>query len=261
MTSRIVPHDDIYKRYETHHTKTLTLYVTRQNQEFVISHDITLADIKLIRSSVELVGEPGYAVNSQVGKGFSPAAGYDSAGAAKDTRSPSYLSSVNQLWDPSVRTSPTVVYGIAGTNHVQHDVDINHGWASVHIEGMTQPRSFMTDDRQSNNNLDLVVPTDSGLMAARIASHAGMANPIVLENIQLQPRLRVRMSFLGSGSQASRTARFVEDYADTNSSLRSSVTGKVLYYDGAGPNPGCQIPPNMVNCVLLQFEVTPRSTV
>ena len=32
MTSNYVRPDDIYKRYETHHKKLLTLYVTRQNR-------------------------------------------------------------------------------------------------------------------------------------------------------------------------------------------------------------------------------------
>ena len=257
MTSRVVPHDDIYKRYETHHSKTLTLYVTRQNQEFVIAHDITLADIKLIRSSVELVGEPGWGEGGQTGRGHSPSAAYDTAGSDAPSKEPSYCSTINQLYTGGSST----VYGITATNHITHEAALNHGWATLQIEGMTQGRSFMSDDRQTNNNLDLVVPTDSGLMAARIANHSGMANPILLENIQLQPRLRVRTSFLGSASQALRTARFVEDFADTDAATYRDASGKILYYTAGIGSGACQIPGNMVNCVLLQFQVTPRSTV
>lgn len=250
MTSRYVQPDDIYKRYETHHKKVMTLYVTRQNQQFVVANDITLCDLQLIRSSVELVGEPGVSIgNAGLATGASQIGfGYTHGLAA------SYGSTINTLY--------AVNKGVVA-NAVQHKTSINHGWMNIEIEGMSQARNFMRDDRQMDNELSIVVPTDSGLMAVRAAQQGGPPHPIMLENVKLNQNINIACQFAGSGSKQSRTARFVEDFADADPATYRSADGTVKYYDdsGVGADTACQIPSNLVNCMILQFQMTPRSTV
>lgn len=250
MTSRYVQPDDIYKRYETHHKKVMTLYVTRQNQQFVVANDITLCDLELIRSSVELVGEPGVSVGnagvltgtSQIGFGYTQ--GLTTA----------YGGTINALNDLNK--------GVVA-NAVQHKTSVNHGWMNIEIEGMSQARNFMRDDRQLDNELSIVVPTDSGIMSIRAAQQSGPPHPLILENIKLEQNIRIASQFAGSGSKQSRTARFVEDFADADPTTYRSADGSVKYYDDSGgaADTECQIPSNLVNCMILQFQMTPRSTV
>jgi hypothetical protein len=250
MTSRYVQPDEIYKRYETHHKKVMTLYVTRQNQQFVVANDITLCDLELIRSSVELVGEPGVSAgNAGVATGTSQIGfGYTQGSSGP------YGSTVNALYD----VNKTVV-----VNAVQHKTHINHGWMNIEIEGMSQARNFMRDDRQLDNELSLVVPTDSGIISIRAAQQNGPPHSLVLENIKLEQNIRIACQFAGSGSKQSRTARFVEDFADADPTTYRSSNGSVKYYDDSGgaADTKCQIPSNLVNCMILQFQMTPRSTV
>lgn len=257
MTSRYVQPDDIYKRYETHHKKTMTLYVTRQNQQFVIANDITLCDLKLMRTSIELVGEPG------LSNGF--------AGIAGNGGTIPKLS--NQIGYGSTQGVTAATYCEAlnlrklnksETNAVQHHSHLNHGWMNIEIEGMSQARNFMRDDRQLDNELSLVVPTDSGLISVRSAQQQGPVNPIVLENIKLEQNIRIASQFAGSAAKQVRTARFVEDWADLNPTTYRLANGLVKYYNdtnGDDEDTQCQIPANLVNCMILQFEMTPRSTI
>lgn len=250
MTSRFVQPDEIFKRYETHHKKILTLYVTRQNQQFVVADDITLCDLELIRSSVELVGEPGVSVgNAGVPTGISQIGfGYTQGLTA------AYCGTINELY----ALNKSVV-----ANSVQHKTSLNHGWMNIEIDGMSQARNFMRDDRQVDNELSLVVPTDSGIMSIRTAQQSGPPHPIVLENIKLEQNIKIACQFAGSASKQSRTARFVEDFADADPTTYRSADGSVKYYDDSGgaTDADCQIPSNLVNCMILQFQMSPRSTV
>ena len=250
MTSRYVQPDDIYKRYETHHKKIMTLYVTRQHQQFVIANDITLCDLELIRSSIELVGEPGLsggfaaigALGNQIGRG------HVHGGAAT-----SYGETINALY--GLNHTPT--------NAIQHKTSVNHGWMNVEIGGMSQARNFMRDDRKDDNELSLVLPTDSGLLSNRMAQQNGPPKSLVLENIKLEQNITISSQFAGNASKQDRTARFAEDFADTAAIYRST-DGTVKYFNdtsGAGADTQCQIPSNIVNCMILQFQMTPRSTV
>lgn len=258
MTSRVIPADDIYKRYETHHKKILTLIVTRQNQEFVISDGITLSDLKLFRSSVELVGEPGFGLTTQVGSGVAGPV-YDSAGGTPEDVYPMYNSTFNRLYAINASGSSTVK-GLTAPNAVVHKPSLNHGWVSVEIDGMTQGRSFMRDTRYNNNQVDLVLPTDSGIIMNRETQRQVLPYPIQLENIQLSPVVRVNSFFVGTAPKQTRVARFVEDYADENPSTLRNADGTVKFYDTSSPG-NCQIPSNMISTMVLQFEVMPRSTV
>lgn len=251
MTSRYVQPDDIYKRYETHHKKVMTLYVTRQNQQFVVANDITLCDLELIRSSVELVGEPGVSVGDA---GLVAGTSQIAFGNTQGDVAGAYGATVNALYDLNK--------GVV-ENAVQHKTRINHGWMNIEIEGMSQARNFMRDDRQVDNELSLVVPTDSGIISIRAAQQNGPPHPLILENIKLEQNIRIACQFAGSGSKQSRTARFVEDFADENPLTYRSTDGTVKYYDDSGgpANGNCQIPSNLVNCMILQFQMTPRSTV
>jgi hypothetical protein len=251
MTSRYVQPDDIYKRYETHHKKVMTLYVTRQNQQFVIASDITLCDLRLIRSSVELVGEPGTSVG-QAGIGLlnsNQTGGGQTQGAGGG---PGYSETVNNtLLNEDL------------TNAIQHKPSINHGWMNIEIEGMSQARNFMRDDRKLDNELSIVVPTDNGLIASRVAQQNGPPHALILENIKLEQNIRIACQFAGSGAKQARAARFVEDWVDLAPGTYRSVDGTAKFYvdDGGASNGECQIPANLVNCMILQFEMTPRSTI
>jgi len=259
MTSRFVTPDDVYKRYETHHKKILTLYVTHQDQQFVVANDITLCDLELIRSSIELVGEPGFAGGSgQIGFGHTQGA-YAPGEATIDLQMPNYLSTTNQLY--AMNTSGTsMVRGVIAPNAIVHKTSLNHGWINIEIEGMSQARNFMRDDRQEDNELSIVLPTDNGLLAVRSAQQLGPPRPLILENIKLEQTIRIKSQFAGNSSKQQRTARFVEDFADTLPATYRSADGTVKYYAESGTGP-CQIPANMVNCMILQFQMTPRSTV
>lgn len=260
MTSHFVRPDDIYKRYETHHKKLLTLYVTRQDQQFVVAEDITLCDLHLVRSSVELVGEPGFAGSAQIGHGHVQGAyAPDATAGTLDVQMPNYLTTVNQLYAMNFSGSSTV-RGSTGINAVVHKTSLNHGWMNIEIDGMSQNRNFMRDYRLDDNELSIVVPTDCGLLPVRMAQQSGPPHPIILENIKLEQTIRIKSQFAGNASKQSRTARFVEDFADTDAATYRSDDGTVKYFTEAGIGP-CQIPANMVNCMILQFQMTPRSTV
>lgn len=257
MTSRYVQPDDIYKRYETHHKKTMTLYVTRQAQQFVVADDVTLCDLRLVRTSVELVGEPG------VSNGYTGIAGNGTTIPANS----------NQIGYGHTQGVNAITYCEAlnlrllnksETNAIQHHTHLNHGWCNLEIEGMSQARNFMRDDRKMDNELSLVVPTDSGVINMRGPGQQAPGHPTILENIKLEPTIRIHSQFAGSAPKNVRTARFVEDFADLDPATYRQTNGLVKYYNdtnGHAEDTMCQIPANIINCMILQFEMTPRSTI
>ena len=256
MTSRVLSYDEISKRYETHTKKTLSLYVTRQDQEFLISHDTTVADLELIRSTVELVGEPGFSRQSKFGGGVVGGTSFPT-GSGVDEVYPIYGSTLNYLY-PALNTGNSTVNGSEQPNAVVHKAAINHGWANVQIDGLTQARAFMRDDRLSDNNIDILVPTDYGLITNRATNAAGPSHTLKLEKIQVEPKIKVRTSFVGSGTPISRLARFVEDFADTDPATYRETDGSVKYFEDDAIG-ACQIPSNMITCLILQFQLTPKS--
>lgn len=253
----------MHRRYETHHEKLMTLFVTRNDQDFVVSNDLELVDIELVRSSVELVGEPGFDFNTGIGRGVPVGGVYDLSGSTVPEVNPSYMATVNQLYALN-QTGTSRLYGSVLSNGLEHKTHINHGWVNVEIRGMTQNRQFMQDDRYQENQLSFVLPTDNGLLSTRSAQQNGPPQELKLENVKLEQRINVRVDFAGTWPRERRKARFVEDFADTDTAVYRYADGTVRYYaddsgsDQLGP---CQIPANMVNCVILQFKVKPRSTV
>ena len=262
MTSRAVEPDQIPFRYETHRSKLLTLYVTRQDQEFVISSDLQLADVHLVRSSVELVGEPGWAPSgSQTGSGHTMGA-YDSTGLTAVEVGPVYGSTVNELYALN-KTQKSTFQGRTFKCAVEHKTAINHGWMDISIDGMTRDHQFMQDDRSPENRLNIVVPTDSGLISNRAIHQLGPTNELVMENVKLQQKIRIRSTFLGNSSEQNRTARFVEDFADEPPTdpahPRRAADGSVNYYQSGLTLGECIMPANLVNCMVLQFKIMPRT--
>jgi hypothetical protein len=117
----------------------------------------------------------------------------------------------------------------------------------------------MQDDRYQENQLSFALPTDNGLLSFRSAQQQGPPHPLRLENQKMNQRLVVSTDFLGTWPKDLRQARFVEDYADTNPTTLRNTDGTVQYYASGGDGP-CQIPGNMINNIVLQFKIKPRST-
>lgn len=255
MTSRSVEPNQIPHRYETHRERPLTLYVTRQNQQFDIGSDLQLCDVHLVRSSVELVGEPGWAPGRQIGAGHVVGA-YDTLGADKSLQAPTYGGTVNELY--AINKTTSVFEGQTFQNGIEHKSSLNHGWVDVHIEGLTDSVHFMRDDSKSDNQLEFCLPTDSGLLSARTAQQNGPPQDVMLERVKLQQRIRVRTSYVGTAPLQKRVARFVEDFADSNPSTYRDAEGFVKYFDESGLGP-CQLPANLISCMILQFKVKPRT--
>lgn len=244
--------------------KMMTLYVTHQNQRFVIAHDLNLVDVELVRSSVELVGEPGFAAQG----GFVSGAAFTPAGTSFDEKHRAYSSTINTLYainvDDEIATNQTthsVVYGINGPNAIMHKTHLNHGWANVEIEGMTTPTDFLADMSTSDNRLQIFIPTDDGLLPARKTLQAGPATPMVLQNIRLEQQITVNTYFGGNGPTDKRIARFAQDYANENPDTLKNYDGTIKYFDATSPGSACLIPANMINCMVLQFKVTSRNQV
>ena len=242
----------ITERYQTHQEKIMTLYVTRKNQEFVVSNDLQLVDVELIRSSVELMGEPGF-----TGEGGYANGGYDVAGLSTDepTGNKAYMSTVNGLYAIN-KTGTSTLYGTTGTNSITHLPHLNHGWVNVDIKGLTDGNQFLRDDGLEDNRLSLIVPTDHGLISVRSAQQNGPPTELRLERVKMEQRLRVNLHFAGTWPEDKRQARFVEDYADTVPATFRNTDGTVKTHGTTD----CIIPSNMVVCAMLQFKIKPRTT-
>jgi len=235
-------------KYASQVQKTLTLYITRQDQQVHFTYDKSLVDVTLIRSSVELVGEPGRGASgsAQVGRGYTSGI------------TPGYSSSVNELYALN-QTGSSTVLGSTQSNSVSHRPDLNHGWVDVKIAGMTDGPHFMTDSEASEGELTLFLPTDSGLISSRAIQQAGASNPIRMARVKMNERVTVHTDFGGSAPRFQRIARFAEDFADTDPATYRNADGSIKYYVASGTYP-CQIPSNMISCMVLHFEITSTKT-
>jgi len=227
----------------------MTLWVTRQGQSFVTSGDLQLCDVELVNASVELVGEPG---KGNVGS----VSGY----VAGDSSVEPYNGTMNLLHAVNDAGTTSTVYQIEGENRIQSKTHINHGLLNINIVGMTQGTQFRKDVSVGGNNLELLVPTDNGLITQRFA--AWPSTPLLLENVHLQQNLRVECTFAGTWPQSKRIARFVEDWADTPGGTKRNTDGTVRYFvgddEGQSSTAECQVPANCVQFVKLIFKVSPR---
>jgi len=245
----------IIRRYETHHHKMMTLVVTRQNQKFTPTSDLSLVDLELVNATVELVGEPGIGGVGIVG------GGYDGQNTSNEEKFAMYNNSLNLIHAVNNEGQTSKVLNNTQPNKIVMRPDIHHGWCDVTISGMTQNRHFLQDDSVNNNDVSLLVPTDLGLLVNRTKT---TVNPQMLENVKMEQTLTVTTRFVGTGDIPKRTARFTEDFADTAPATYRNADGTVKYYDaaeGQSSTAACHIPANCINMMILQFKVSPRSTV
>ena len=246
MSNPVLDPHGVTQRYQTHRSKLMTLWVTRQGQEFVTSGDLQLCDVELISASVELVGEPGIG----------------NVGLVTGTTAP-HKGTVNLLHTVNDAGQTSTVYGIQSDNRILTKTHINHGHVNVSIVGMTQGHQFRTDISQPGNDLELLIPTDLGLSMNRHVSWPPM--PLLLENVHLQQNIKVHAVFAGTGPRNARIARFTEDWADSPAvtGTTRNVDGTVRYFvdddEGQASEEECQVPSNCIDALKLVFKVTPRT--
>jgi len=248
MSNHVLGPDGVAHRYQTHRSKLMTLWVTRQGQEFVTSGDLQLCDVELINASVELVGEPGLG-------NFG-----NQTGATTPHRG-----TTNKLHTVNNAGVTSTVYGVSGENRTITKTHLNHGYINVSITGMTQGHQFRTDISQAGNNLELLIPTDLGLSVNR--NTAWPSTPMMMENVHLQQNLKVHASFAGTWPIQKRVARFTEDWADSTAvtGTKRNADGTVRYFvdddEGQASTEQCQVPSNCIEVLKLVFKVTPRTSV
>lgn len=244
MSNAILGPAGVAGRYQTHRSQLMTLWVTRQGQEFVTSGGQQLCDVELLSSTVSLVGEPGV---GNVGTVTGPITPHKTT-----------FNQINTVNDAGVTST---VYGITGENRVLAKTHIDHGTVDINIVGMMQPHQFRTDVSQGGNGFNLLVPTDSGILMHE--DNGWPSTPIMLENVHLQQNLRVETTFIGLWPKQKRIARFTEDWADTPGGTKRNADGTVRYFtnddEGQSSTQRCQVPSNCIESVKLVFKVTPRT--
>ena len=122
MSHSVLSPNGLSGRTQTHRSQLMTLWVTKQNQEFITSGDMQLADVDLINATVELVGDPG-------------------VGNVGDTAT-KHKSSMNKLNAVNEVSTNSQCYGLLLPNHISQKTHINHGHVSVGVQGMTQAHQF-----------------------------------------------------------------------------------------------------------------------
>ena len=231
-------------RNQTHRSKLMTLWVTRQNQEFITSSDLQFADVELINATCELVGEPGTGFNGNT--------------------TSNHQVNTNSLVINNQGTTSTI-YGLQIENRIQTKSRIHHGHVNVSIDGMTEGHQFRQDELLADNKLELPIPTDLGLEATRSALASWPPTPILLERVKLATRLRVRAHFFGNASVANRASVFVEDWADVPLAgvTKRNIDGSVQYIVGDAETNGsaavCQVPASCIKAIKLVFKIMPRT--
>lgn len=252
-------------RTESHRSQLMTLWVTRQDQEFVTTNDLQLCDVELVNASVELVGEPGYGDVGLINTG------YDPAGTTDALKYKGYKSSMNLLHGVNNSGAVSNVYGYDQPNKIYLRSELNHGHCNVSIQGMTESHQFRQDSQQKGNMIDLMIPTDMGLIESRIVNNTWPSTPIVLEAVHMEQRLRVHTSFAGIAPAVNRVARFTQDWADSLAVQQSdppTITrnddGSVRYFinndEGQSSTTECQVPANCIDAMKLVFRIRPRTT-
>ena len=246
MSNPVLSPSGVTQRYQTHHSKLMTLWVTHQGQTFVTSGDLQLSDIELLSASVELVGEPGIGNVGNVSSATKP-----------------HRTTMNQIHSVNNAGVTSTVFGLELENRIEQKGVMNHGFINLEIEGMTQRHQFRTDNSQPGNDLQLLIPTDLGLSQNRIVEWP--PTPILLENIELQQQIRVNCFFAGTYPANKRIARFVKDWADSPqvTTITRNSSGNVRYFinndEGQGSSQQCQVPANCIECIKLVFRVIPRT--
>lgn len=238
--------------YSTQIEKMFTVYITRQNQQINLGSSIELVDIELVRSSVELLGEPGFYES-----GGYVNSGYDVAGTTKPETNNVYCSTVNSIAAINKPSQTSIVYGIEGTNAILSGPHLNHGWVNIDIPGMTRSDQFIDDDN-SNHTSRFVVPTDYGILSSRLQAGTSQST-FKIERVKLQTKLNVQTSFLGTMPEDKRIARFVEDFAAPGSTLRNNDGTIAIWGNAAIAGDEQKIAGNCINCMVLTFKITTRN--
>lgn len=242
MSHSVLGPNGLEGRTQTHRSQLMTLWVTKQNQEFITSGDLQLADIDLINATVQLVGDPG------VGNVGNTA-----------TTHKSQMNELNAINEVGTTSS---VYGLESPNLISQKTHINHGHVSVGIQGMTQAHQFRQDAVHLDNRIELAIPTDLGLLSAQHALANWPNTPLTMEAVKLEQRIRVNTLFFGNGAAPTRVARFVEDWADATSNRNTD--GTVTWFtnndEGQASAQECIVPANCIVGMKLVFNVRPRTT-
>ena len=253
MSNALLGPTGIAGRTETHRSQLMTLWVTRQNQQFLTGNDLQLCDVRLLNATAELVGERG---------------NWNQGDTTID-----YKATVNTLQVNRADVTSTV-YGEPLGNSIHTRSELNHGHINISIEGMMETHQFKQDPSQVGNQLHLVVPTDLGLINNRIINWP--PTPLLLERVKLEQRLTVHSEFLGLGPPNKRIGRFVQDWADSFEAgvIKRNEDGSVRYFLGDNeliPDPvpaeddpvqllhQCQVPSNCIEAIKLVFEIQPRT--
>lgn len=212
-------------------------------------------DIELMRASVQLMGDPPK--NDQGGLFGNIGKVFDGVNAVEYKLA---HDSVNLISPVNAASASTKVYNIDLPNAIRlRDNSIMHDWVTVGIEGMMEPHHFLRDNRDTINNVTMILPTDMGVPAKRSDVMQSMTPPVKFEAVKLDQRLTVHTHFLGTLPEEKRIARFVEDYADTDPTTLRNADGTVKYFGTSGAfNEVSQIPANMINSMILEFKLTPR---
>lgn len=246
MSNAVLGPTGVAGRYQTHRSQLMTLWVTRQGQEFVTSGDLQLCDVELINATVSLVGEPGIGNVGTVTGPITP-----------------HKTTFNQINAVNNAGVTSTVYGITGENRVLSKTHLDHGYLNITIEGMTQGHQFRKDVSQGGNDISLLVPTDNGVLMHR--EKTWPANPLTLENVHLQQNLKVHCAFAGLWPLTKRIARFTEDWADADdgSTVKRNADGTVRYFtnddEGQASAQKCQVPSNCIDSLKLLFKISPRT--
>jgi len=247
MSNQVLSAQGVAERYKTHRSQLMTLWVTRQGQNFVTSGDLQLCDVELINASVHLVGEPALGNNGNILSEVNP-----------------HKATNNDLHTVNDQGTTSTVYGITAENRVLTKTHLDHRFLNISIEGMTKGHQFRKDFFQAGNDLELVVPTDYGLIVNR--NDNWPPTPLLLENVHLEQNLRVDCVFAGTWPARKKVARFTEDWADApdpGGNLRRNADGTVRYFFGDDESPTstteCQVPANCIDSIRLVFKITPRT--
>lgn len=242
MSHTVLGPNGLIGRTQTHRSQLMTLWVTRQNQEFITTGDMQLADIDLVNATVELVGEPG---DGNVG--------------VTTTEHKTSMNSANAINDVGATSS---VYGLDLPNLISQKTHLNHGHVNVGVEGMTALHQFRQDALHCDNHIAFAIPTDLGLLSSRSALASWPPMPLTLEAVKMEQRITVNTAFFGNGPASVKTARFVEDWADATGSRNQDQT--VTWFgsndEGQSSSETCLVPANCIVGMKLVFNIRPRTT-
>lgn len=226
-------------RYQNARSTLLSLWVTRQEEEFVIDNDERLCDIELVNAVALLVGN------------------YD------QTELLTYQNLRDApvkfpLWDTSMP------FGCE--DPLSLDMFTTH--VNVDVEGVTHAGHFMLDSGSPLNYNRFLVPTAAGLNYDISASQ--LPSKSVLEACRMQPRIKIHTYFPGTLGKESRKVRFLQDIVD-HYGVFDPLSNPEGVIHGPNNNPmfavsdggGGTLPQfdgNVCTKMLLQFRVTPRVT-